>query len=165
VWAFHDHHQAVQRWINRGLFGALIVRAPDAECVDHEIPLFLHQMAGDVAAEGFESPTLGNGAGYQHTFGTTPQSYPYHCKIHGVTMAGTVTVAAGAPVAVSVVIGDNFFSPASVTVAPGGTVTWFNSGHHDHIVFAGGGGGTSFCLNGRSYVGNSVPRTLREVLV
>lgn len=155
VWAFHDHHQSVQRWINRGLFGALIVRDPQAPSADHEIPLFIHQLAGEVAVDGFESPTLGNGASYAHTFGTTEQGYPYHCKIHGVTMAGTVVVQAGAPTAVSVVIGDNVFSPASVTVAPGGTVTWFNSGHHDHIVFAGGGGGASFCLNGRSYVGNT----------
>jgi plastocyanin len=89
---------------------------------DHEIPLFIHQLAGDVAADGFESPTLANGASYPHAFGPTEQAYPYHCKIHGVTMAGTVTVQVGAPATVSVVIGDNFFSPATVTVAPGGTV-------------------------------------------
>jgi FtsP/CotA-like multicopper oxidase with cupredoxin domain len=155
VWAFHDHHQQVQRWINRGLFGALIVRDPAAPPADHEIPLFVHQLAGDVAQDGFESPVLEGGARYSHTFGTVAQSYPYHCKIHGVTMSGTVMVSAGAPAAVNVVIGDNFFDPASVAVAPGGTVTWFNSGHHEHIVFAGGGGASSFCLNGRSYVGNT----------
>jgi FtsP/CotA-like multicopper oxidase with cupredoxin domain len=155
VWAFHDHHQMVQRWVNRGLFGALIVRNPEAECPDHEIPLFIHQLSGDTAQDGFESPTLNNGASYSHTFGTTAADYPYHCKIHGVTMAGVVTVAAGAPPSASVVIGDNFFNQAAVSVAPGGTVTWFNSGQHEHIVFAGGGGGSSFCLNGRSYVGNT----------
>jgi FtsP/CotA-like multicopper oxidase with cupredoxin domain len=155
VWAFHDHHQQVQRWINRGLIGALIVRDPQAPAVDHEIPMFIHQLAGDVGLDGFESPTLAGGATYSHTFGTTQQTYPYHCKIHGVTMAGTVTVQAGAPASVNVVIGDNFFNPAAITVAPGGTVTWFNSGHHEHIVFFGGGGGASFCLNGRSYVGNT----------
>jgi FtsP/CotA-like multicopper oxidase with cupredoxin domain len=155
VWAFHDHHQTVQRWINRGLFGALIVRDPDAPRADHEIPLFVHQLAGDVALDGFESPTLGNGASYSHTFGTVEQSYPYHCKIHGVTMAGTITVQNGAPATTTVTIGDNFFSPAVQTVAPGGMVTWFNSGQHEHIVFAGGGGAASFCLNGRSYVGNT----------
>ncbi len=155
VWAFHDHHQMVQRWINRGLFGALIVRDPDAPRVDHEIPMFVHQLAGDVAVDGFESPALANGASYSHTFGTLPQSYPYHCKIHGVTMAGTITVQNGALAATSVIIGDNFFSPPAQTVAPGGTVTWFNSGQHEHIVFAGGGGAASFCLNGRSYVGNT----------
>ena len=155
VWAFHDHHQTVQRWINRGLFGALIVRDPRAPRADHEIPLFVHQLAGDVALDGFESPTLGNSASYSHTFGSVQQSYPYHCKIHGVTMAGTITVQNGAPATTSVTIGDNFFSPAVQTVAPGGTVTWFNTGQHEHIVFAGGGGGASFCLNGRSYVGNT----------
>jgi FtsP/CotA-like multicopper oxidase with cupredoxin domain len=155
VWAFHDHHQMVQRWINRGLFGALIVRDPAAPPADHEIPVFIHQLAGDVALAGFESPALTNGQSYAHTFGTVQESYPYHCKIHGVTMAGTIMVAAGAPAAASVTIGDNFFSPAVQTVAPGGAVTWFNSGQHEHIVFAGGGGAASFCLNGRSYVGNT----------
>jgi len=155
VWAFHDHHQMVQRWVNRGLFGALIVRNPKAPRAHHEIPMFVHQLAGDAAQDGFESPMLGNGASYAHPFGTAAQSYPYHCKIHGVTMAGSVTVATGAPSSVSVVIGDNFFSPNSINVAPGGTVTWFNSGHHEHIVFYGGGGDSSFCLNGRTYVGNT----------
>lgn len=156
MWAFHDHHQMVQRWINRGLFGALIVRDPEAPRADHEIPLFVHQLAGDVAFDGFESPVLANGASYSHIFGAVPQSYPYHCKIHGVTMAGTITVQNGAPATTSVTIGDNFFSPQVQTVAPGGTVTWFNTGQHEHIVFAGGGGGAaSFCLNGRSYVGNT----------
>jgi FtsP/CotA-like multicopper oxidase with cupredoxin domain len=155
VWAFHDHFQSVQRWANRGLFGALIVRDPAARPVDHEIPLFVHQLAGDVALDGFESPTLANGQTYAHTFGTTQTTYPYHCKIHGVTMAGTVQVVAGAATSASVVIIDNAFTPATVQVAPGGTVTWFNSGMHEHIVFAEGGGGSAFCLNGRSYVGNT----------
>jgi plastocyanin len=127
----------VQRWIDRGLFGALIVRDPNASRPDQEIPLFLHQMAGDVAASGFESPTLTNGQSYTHTFDNIADSYPYHCKIHGVTMAGTITVAAGAPASVSVVIGDNLFNPATASVAPGGTVTWLNNGTHEHIVFAG----------------------------
>jgi FtsP/CotA-like multicopper oxidase with cupredoxin domain len=155
VWAFHDHHQMVQRWANRGLFGALIVRDPAAPPVDHEIPLFIHQLAGDVALDGFESPTLSNGQSFAHTVGTVQTSIPYHCKIHGVTMAGVVQVASGAPTSASVVIVDNAFTPATVPVAPGGTVTWFNSGMHEHIVFAPGGGGSAFCLNGRSYVGNT----------
>src|SRR6266516_378314 len=53
VWAFHDHHQMVQRWANRGLFGALIVRSPSASPVNHEIPLFVHELAGDVALDSF----------------------------------------------------------------------------------------------------------------
>ena len=69
MWAFHDHFQFVQRWANRGLFGALIVRDPEADEVDHEIPLFVHQLAGDVALDGFESPTLSNGQSFAHTFG------------------------------------------------------------------------------------------------
>lgn len=156
VWAFHDHHQMVQRWINQGLFGALIVRDPCAEKADHEIPMFVHQMSGNVAVDGFESPPLSNGGTYQHTFGTLEQSYPYHCKVHGVTMAGTITVkAGGATQAPAVVIKDNYFDPPNLVIEPGATVNWFNQGKNTHIVFFGGGGGTSFCLNGRTYVGNT----------
>jgi FtsP/CotA-like multicopper oxidase with cupredoxin domain len=155
VWAFHDHFQMVQRWANRGLFGMLIVREPKAPRCEHEIPLIVHELAGDIALDGFESPTLANGQAYAHTFGTTETNYPYHCKIHGPTMSGNVQVAAGAPNTASVVIVDNAFTPASIQVAPGGTLSWFNSGNHEHIVFAEGGGGSAFCLNGRSYVGNT----------
>jgi hypothetical protein len=57
----------VQRWINRGLFGALIVRDPEASRADHEIPMFVHQLAGDVAPDGFESPALGGDRGRGRT--------------------------------------------------------------------------------------------------
>jgi FtsP/CotA-like multicopper oxidase with cupredoxin domain len=155
VWAFHDHYRSVQRWTNRGLFGMLVVRDPGAEECAHEIPLIVHQLSGDVALDGFESPTLSAGQSYAHTFGTTQTNYPYHCAIHGTTMAGNVQVTAGAPAAATVVIIDNAFTPPNISVAPGGIVTWFNSGTHEHIVFAAGGGSAAFCLNGRSYVGNS----------
>src|SRR5207248_10848487 len=82
-------------------------------------------------------------------------NYPYHCKIHGTTMSGSVQVAAGAPTTASVVIVDNAFTPPNTQVAPGATVSWFNSGSHEHSVFAEGGGGSAFCLNGRSSVGNT----------
>lgn len=155
VWAFHDHYRSVQRWANRGLFGMLVVRDPDAPRCDHEIPLIVHELAGDVALDGFESPTLSTGQSYAHTFGMAETTYPYHCKIHGTTMSGTVTVTATGPTTTTVTIIDNAFNPQTVPVAPGGTVTWFNTGTHDHIVFAEGGGASAFCLNGRSYVGNT----------
>jgi FtsP/CotA-like multicopper oxidase with cupredoxin domain len=155
VWAFHDHFRMVQRWADRGLFGMLVVRDPHALRCEHEIPLIVHELAGDVALEGFESPTLSTGQTYAHTFPTTETNYPYYCKIHGPMMAGNVQVVSGAVATANVVIIDNAFTPPIVQVAPGGTVTWFNSGTHEHIVFAEGGGASSFCLNGRSYVGNT----------
>jgi len=44
-WVFHDHVRRVGSNINRGLFGGLIVRDARAAGVDHEIPLFVHQLA------------------------------------------------------------------------------------------------------------------------
>ena len=155
VWAFHDHFRMVQRWANRGLLGMLVVRDPKAKKVDHEIPLIVHELAGDTAVDGFESPTLATGQTYSHAFGPAETNYPYHCKIHGTTMSGNVQVVSGAPAAANVVVADNTFTPPTIQVAPGGTVKWFNSGAHQHIVFAEGGGAPTFCLNGRSYVGNT----------
>ena len=39
----------------------------------------------------FESGVLTNGGGFQFTF-TTPGTYPYFCRVHGVAMTGTITV-------------------------------------------------------------------------
>jgi len=46
----------------------------------------------------------------------------------GTGMSGTVNVVAGQPASASVSIMNNFFSPSSVSIAPGGTVTWTNNG-------------------------------------
>ena len=70
-------------------------------------------------------------------------------------MAGIVRTVTGAPVAVNVSILDNKFVPNDVSVAPGEKVTWMNNGANEHIVFAGGGGRQSFCLNGCAFVGNT----------
>jgi plastocyanin len=72
------------------------------------------------------------GGTYAHTFNASG-AYPYHCAIH-VGMNGAVTVVAGAPQSVSVTIVSNAFSPSSVSVAPGGTVTWTNVASTAHTV-------------------------------
>jgi plastocyanin len=155
AWPFHDHVRMVQANVNRGLFGALIVRDPVAPRADHEIPLFVHQVQAPSQTDSFESSSLGHGAAYSHAFATAG-SFAYHCKIHGTSMAGTVVVDPAAPAGNgAVAIGDNFFNPASITIRPGASVTWTNGGNFDHIVYAPGGGSATFCLNGRAYVGNT----------
>ena len=74
-----------------------------------------------------DSGTIVNGAMYMHTFASAG-TYNYHCTIHGLAMAGTVTVANGQPANAAVTIGNNNYSPSSTSVAPGGTVTWTNNG-------------------------------------
>jgi plastocyanin len=69
----------------------------------------------------------GGGTQFQHMFAAAG-TYGYHCQIHGTAMSGSVTVAASNPANVAVTIGDNFYNPSSVAVAPGGTVTWTNNG-------------------------------------
>jgi plastocyanin len=79
------------------------------------------------------SPTLGNGGVYMHTFATAG-TYPYHCSVHGLAMSGSITVAGGQPASVPVTIQDNSFNPGSVSVNVGGTVTWTNNGSNNHTV-------------------------------
>ena len=155
AWAFHDHVRMVQASVNRGLFGALIVRDPTAPCSQHEVPMFLHQMQASAMGEHFESATLHNGDVFTQSF-PVAGVVSYWCKIHGTTMAGTVVIDPGSAIAAATVsISDNKFTPASVTVRPGGTVTWHHTGSFPHIVYAPGGGAATFCLNGRSLVGNT----------
>jgi len=73
------------------------------------------------------SGNIANGGTYSHTFANAG-TYNYFCTIHGAGMSGTVIVASGQPASASVSIMNNFFSPASVSVGPGGTVTWTNNG-------------------------------------
>ena len=73
------------------------------------------------------SGNIANGGTYAHTFANAG-TYTYFCTIHGTGMAGTVNVVVGQPASASVSIMNNFYSPATVSIAPGGTVTWTNNG-------------------------------------
>jgi FtsP/CotA-like multicopper oxidase with cupredoxin domain/sugar lactone lactonase YvrE len=157
AWPFHDHVRDVQANINRGLFGGLIVRDPKAPRVDHEVPLFVHAMADVLGHCKFESKTLSNGEAFHFTFPDAGEICDYICRIHGASMAGRVRVVAGTPsaVPVDIKIEDNKFTPPDITITAGTEVVWTNHGSNQHIVFAGGGGNQTFCLNGRAYVGNT----------
>lgn len=54
-------------------------------------------------------------------------------------VVASVVAGAGAALAASVTIGDNFYSPPTVTVAVGQTVTWTNGGQAPHTVTANDG--------------------------
>ena len=156
TWPFHDHVRHVEMSINRGLFGAIIVRDPAASRVDHEVPMFLHAMAGTTGHCRFESTTLSKNEQFDFTFADAGESCDYICRIHGASMAGRITVVAGAPMPdQGIDIKDNTFDPADKTVTAGTKVIWTNTGENQHIVFAGGGGRSTFCFNGRAFVGNT----------
>ena len=156
AWPFHDHVRHVQMNINRGLLGGIIVRDPRAARVDHEVPMFFHVMAGSSGSVQFESPMLSLGDVFKFKFQVADEITDYICRIHGPSMAGRVRVVAGAPTAaVNVKIEDNKFTPTDITITAGTEVIWTNFGDNQHIVFSGGGGKASFCLNGRAFVGNT----------
>lgn len=157
AWPFHDHVRDVGGNINLGLIGGIIVRDPNARRVDHEVPLFVHLLAEQGGLDGFESLALSNGDHFDHPFATAGEISEYICRIHGASMAGRVRVVAGAPEALPhpIAIKDNSFDPPDVTVTAGTTVRWTNTGGNQHIVFAGGGGKQTWCLNGRAFVGNT----------
>jgi FtsP/CotA-like multicopper oxidase with cupredoxin domain/sugar lactone lactonase YvrE len=156
AWPFHDHVRHVEAAINRGLFGAIIVRDPRAPRVDHEVPMFVHAMAGAAGHCIFESPTLSTGQAFDFTFPDAGEVCDYFCRIHGASMAGRIEVIAGAPMPDQHIrIEDNKFVPADHTITAGTKVIWTNHGANQHIVFAGGGGRQTFCFNGRAFVGNT----------
>ena len=156
AWPFHDHVRHVQASVDRGLFGAIIVRDPQAPRVDHEVPMFFHSMAQGGAHCIFQSGTLSKGQKFEFVFPDANEVCSYICQIHGASMSGRVRVTAGAPGPDRpIAIKDNAFDPPDVTITAGTKVIWTNLGNNQHIVFSGGGGRPSFCLNGRAFVGNT----------
>lgn len=133
-----------------------------------DVPLFFHFMSGAGAKPAFDSGPLGPAAPpFEATFGT-PGTFGYHCSNHP-EMQGTVTVAPGNPMLGIIDIRDiparGFFPPA-VAVAPGGMVRWvpnnpLGAQTDIHTVTENAGGFPSYCLNGRSFIGNT-PTILAE---
>jgi FtsP/CotA-like multicopper oxidase with cupredoxin domain len=158
AWAFHTHAHKVGSFVNRGLFGGLIVRPRTSVCPDHEVPMFVHQMVGTGIPCDYISGTLTPGDTFSFVFGTDLGVCRYHCQIHGPMMWGEVDVVQGGPRTVTVSAINNKWTPQMVQIGPGGTVTWKNAeveSNHDHIVVADGGGASTYCLNGRAFVGNT----------
>ena len=156
AWPFHDHVRHVEDSVNRGLFGAIVVRDPHAPRVDHEVPMFVHAMSGSTGHCRFESTTLSTTQTFDFTFPDAGEVCDYLCRIHGASMAGRIQVIPGAPMPDQHIrIEDNRFVPADLTVTAGTKVVWTNFGANQHIVFAGGGGLQTFCFNGRAFVGNT----------
>ena len=89
---------------------------------------------GGGGTKELNSGNLAPAAQYAHTF-MTAGTFDYHCAIHGLGMAGSVTVQAGGAASAAIAIGDNFYNPnTGVIVAPGATVTWTNGGGTTHTV-------------------------------
>jgi FtsP/CotA-like multicopper oxidase with cupredoxin domain len=128
------------------------------------VPLFLHAMQGASGVPAFDSGPIPFNGSFEATFGTEG-TFDYHCNIH-TQMQGTVTVAMGEPMLATVNIDDTNpldmkFVPVNAKVGPGGMVHWNNGNNNVHTVTENGGGLPSFCLNGRSFVGNT-PTILAE---
>ncbi|HET7224781.1 MAG TPA: hypothetical protein VFK69_03615 [Candidatus Eisenbacteria bacterium] len=80
-------------------------------------------------AEVFDSGVLGSGGSYKHVFPNAGSS-PYYCQLHPTLMTGTVNVSAAGSDSAVVTVSNFSFSPATVTIKPGGYVRWaFNSTH------------------------------------
>lgn len=155
-WPFHSHVHHVQEVTDLGLFGGIVVRDPKKRRADIEVPFFLHRMIGKRSGAAFDSGNLPLNASFNHPF-PAAGSFDYHCRFH--PMNGTVNVVSGGPPGATVDIedGPSRFNPATVTVAPGQSVTWTNRGTQMHTVTETGGAGSleSWCINGRSFVGNT----------
>ena len=123
------------------------------------VPIFIHQMSKVKGAAAFnKSPFSPGDAPFEVVFGAAG-TFGYHCEIH-TSMLGTVVVEAGGlPEAVVAIIDTDpmnmRFSPAEVHIQPGGTVRWTAGTVQTHTVTENGSGLPSYCLNGRSFVGNT----------
>ena len=157
AWPFHDHFMDIDAVVSRGLFGAVIVRDPAAKKADYHVPMFLHRLQGQSDVTRFRFGPLANGdPPVSYTF-AAEGTYDYFCEIHP-SMTGVVRVTAGGPAVAAVTIIDSppSFTPNDVTVGPGGTVTWTHAGTQQHTVTDRGTAALpSWCLNGRSFVGNT----------
>ncbi len=85
-----------------------------------------------VVTRELDSATIAGGGTYPHTFASVG-TFGYHCTIHS-GMTGSVTVATGQPATATVDIQGSSFSPSTISVAPGGTVTWTNVSGLNHTV-------------------------------
>jgi plastocyanin len=158
AWPFHDHHMHVSEAVDRGLFGALVVRDPHCPPPDIEVPFFLHRLAGAPSRDPlFDSGTLMPGATFSATFNTEAPS-----------STSAASTGCAAPFALrsgpGYRRGFDKDGPArydldDVTVGPGAVVTWTHQGIEPHTVTdAGQAGLESWCINGRTFVGNT-PRS------
>ena len=155
AWPFHDHHMEIEKVVNRGLFGGLVVRDPHCEKPDLEVPIFLHRLAGENDSSLFDSGSLNPGESYSFSF-PDEGMFEYFCQFH--PMQGIVRVTAAGPAAATINILDTppRFELDDVTIRPGGTVTWNHAGAQPHTVTDRTGAGLeSMCINGRSFVGNT----------
>lgn len=156
AWPFHDHYRRMMDNVNRGLFGAVIVRDRKLPEADYEVPLFFHRLAGPRGASLFDSGTLNPGDTFSYQF-TQLGDYQYICRFH--PMSGTIHVVAagGLPAAtVQILDGPSRFQPNDVTVQQNAIVTWQQAAMMQHTVTeAGGGARESTVLNGRAFVGNA----------
>jgi len=121
------------------------------------VPLFFHQMSGRRGTPVFQSAPLNVGATYTSAPFTLAATYDYHCGFHPDVMNGSVTVQPGGPSTTHVTIVDFAFVPANAVVGVGGQVIWTNNGpiNVHSVVEDGGDSLPSYCLNGRSFVGNT----------
>lgn len=156
AWPFHDHVMSIQESVDRGLFGGIVVRDPEADCPEIEIPFFLHRLIGAGGTPAFDSGTLNGGDTFTHAF-PTAGTYDYVCRFH--PMIGTVRVNPTGAATASVAIVDSpvpGFQPADVTIGVGGVVTWTHAGTTPHTVSdAATSPLDTFAINGRAFVGNT----------
>ena len=132
-------------------------RPPPAETL--HVPMFIHQMSKVKGAAAFnKSPFSPGDAPFEVVFGTAG-SFGYHCEIHTSMQGSVVVEPGGLPEAVVAIVDTDpmnmHFDPAEARIQPGGKVRWTAGTVQTHTVTENGAGLPSFCLNGRSFVGNT----------
>jgi plastocyanin len=110
------------------LAGILAMALLVAGCSKSSSPTSPAGGGGGASNTPFNSGSLTAPASFDHMF-PVAGTVGYHCNFHqSMGMVGTVVVAAGGASSVTVTASGTSFSPASVTIMPGGTVHWSVTG-------------------------------------
>ncbi len=146
------HLDFLEEWVMRYLSR----RRPPVN-TDH-VPVFFHVMSNPDGAPAFDTSDIEELGGTASLTFAAAGDFDYFCQFHP-DMEGTVHVMPGGPATVTVTILQGppmAFSPSTVTVGVGGTVTWINNTDTHHTATSKEGAAmTSHCINGRAFIGNS----------
>jgi plastocyanin len=147
----HQHLHYLEEFVTRE------IALPRPVVTTDHVPVFFHVMSNPDGKAVFDTQDIEELGGEAEVEFPTAGDFEYFCK-HHPEMTGTVQVVPGGPMAVTVTIAGAppVFSPSTVIVGVGGTVTWINNSNFHHTATSKEGATMpTHCINGRGFIGNS----------
>lgn len=118
-------------------------------------PLFFHYLNEVKQTMGFDSGDLIMDQPFRLPAGSQEETINYHCNRHSIMRASfTVNEQLGEE-SKTVIITRGNFNPNSFFIKPGKIITWVNNDSDIHTVTQDTESMPSWCINGRTFVGNT----------